>query len=206
MEAIKDMPFPTDVQSLRRFLGMVTYLARCLPCVSDETKVLRKLTEKDAEQCWLIAHKESVVRIQRLISIAPVLAYCKETAEPGSYRKSDEEYGEKQREAKKYFDRQSRKLKTMKRLSAGDVIRMRCPGDSNVIGKVIEVIGFRSYLVEVNGRKYRRNRRHLRTTAEQLPLQTELSDADESLTDDESIDEPADVDAMGGQRDETWGR
>jgi hypothetical protein len=51
---------------------------------------------------------------------------------------------------KKYFDRQSRKLK---RLSAGDVIRMRCPGDSRwSLGKVIEVMGFRSYLVEVNGR------------------------------------------------------
>jgi hypothetical protein len=99
---------------------------------------------------------------------------------------------------KKYFDRQSRKLK---RLSAGDVIRMRCPGDSRwSLGKVIEVMGFRSYLVEVNGRRYRRNRRHLRTTAEQLPLQTELSDADEPLTGDESIEDPPEVDTMGGQR------
>jgi hypothetical protein len=98
----------------------------------------------------------------------------------------------------KYFDRQSRKLK---RLSAGDVIRMRCPGDSRwSLGKVVEVLGIRSYLVEVNGRRYRRNRRHLRTTAEQLPLQTELSDADEPLTDDESIDDPPEVDTMGGQR------
>jgi hypothetical protein len=38
---------------------------------------------------------------------------------------------------KKYFDRQSRKLK---RLSAGDIIRMSCPGDSRwSLGKVIEV-------------------------------------------------------------------
>ena len=76
VEAINDMPHPTDVQSLRRFLGMVTYLAKFLPCLSDETEVLRKLTEKDAEWCWLTAHEEAVVRIQRMISTAPVLAYC----------------------------------------------------------------------------------------------------------------------------------
>ena len=98
---------------------------------------------------------------------------------------------------KRYFDRQSR---TLKKLSTGDVIRMRCPGDSKwSLGKVIEVMGFRSYLVEVNGRRYRRNRKHLRTTAEQLPVQTELSDSEESLT-DETTEEQAEVDAMGGQR------
>ena len=97
---------------------------------------------------------------------------------------------------KRYFDRQSRTLKK----STGDVIRMRCPGDSKwSLGKVIEVMGFRSYLVEVNGRRYRRNRKHLRTTAEQLPVQTELSDSEESLT-NETTEEQAEVDAMGGQR------
>ena len=98
---------------------------------------------------------------------------------------------------KRYFDRQSR---TLEKLSTGDVIRMRCPGDSKwSLGKVIEVMGFRSYLVEVNGRRYRRNRKHLRTTAEQLPVQTELSDSEESLT-NETTEGQAEVDAMGGQR------
>ena len=72
---------------------------------------------------------------------------------------------------------------------------MSCPGDSKwSLGKVIEVMGLRSYLVEVNGRRYRRNRKNLPTTAEQLPVQTELSDTEESLT-DETIEEQAEVDA-----------
>ena len=75
VEAINDMPHPTDVQSLRRFLCMINYLDKFLPGLSDETEVLRKLTEKDAEWCWLKAHEEAVVRIQRMISTAPVLAY-----------------------------------------------------------------------------------------------------------------------------------
>ena len=107
---------------------------------------------------------------------------------------------------KKYFDRKSRALE---RLSTGDVIRMRCPGGSRwSLGKVIEVLAFRSYLVEVNGRQYRRNRRHLRTSAEKLPVQTERADTEESLP-DEAIDEPVEVDAMGlgGQGDtEVGGR
>ena len=55
--------------------NMETYLAKYLRCLSDETEVLRKLTEKDAKWCWLTAHGEAVVRIQRMISTAPVLAY-----------------------------------------------------------------------------------------------------------------------------------
>ena len=56
VEAISDMPHPTDVQSLRRFLGMVNYLAKFLPCLSDKTEVLRKLTEKDAEEAMTSKH------------------------------------------------------------------------------------------------------------------------------------------------------
>lgn len=42
VDAINAMPHPTDVQSLLRHLGMVAYfLAKVLPCLSDETEVLR---------------------------------------------------------------------------------------------------------------------------------------------------------------------
>jgi len=37
-----DMPDPTDLQSLRRFLGMVN--SKFLPLLSEETEVLRNLT------------------------------------------------------------------------------------------------------------------------------------------------------------------
>ena len=60
VEAIVQVPDPTDVHSLHRFLGMVNYLAKFLPCLSDETEVLRKLTERDAEWCWLPAHAQGL--------------------------------------------------------------------------------------------------------------------------------------------------
>ena len=75
VEAIVKMPDPTDVQSLRRFLGMVNYLAKFLPRLSDETEPLRKLTEKDSEWCWLPAHADAVAHVKEMIVTAPVLAY-----------------------------------------------------------------------------------------------------------------------------------
>ena len=75
VNAIVDMPDPTDAQSLRRFLGMVNYLAKFLPRLSEETEVLRKLTEKDAQWCWLPAHADSMACVKDMIVSAPVLAY-----------------------------------------------------------------------------------------------------------------------------------
>ena len=75
VEAIEGMPEPTDVQSLRRFLGMVNYLAKFLPRLSEETEVLRKLTKKDAEWFWLQSHADAVTRVKQMIVSAPVLAY-----------------------------------------------------------------------------------------------------------------------------------
>ena len=75
VEAIEGMADPTDVQSLRSFLGMVNYLAKFLPRLSEETEVLGKLTEKDDEWCWLQSHADAVARVKEMIVSAPVLAY-----------------------------------------------------------------------------------------------------------------------------------
>lgn len=69
------MPDPTDARSLRRFLGMVNYLAKFLLRLSEETEVLRKLKEKDAEWCRLPAQAGAVARFKDMIVSVPVLAY-----------------------------------------------------------------------------------------------------------------------------------
>ena len=53
----------------------MNYLAKFLPRLSDETEVLRKLTERDAEWCWLPAHADALARVKEMIVTAPVLAY-----------------------------------------------------------------------------------------------------------------------------------
>jgi hypothetical protein len=41
VEAIQDMPAPNDIKGLKGFLGMVNYLAKFLPFLSDITEPLK---------------------------------------------------------------------------------------------------------------------------------------------------------------------
>ena len=50
--AISEMPPPTDVAAIQHFLGMVQYLSKFLPNLSDMSKPLRDLTQKDSEWVW----------------------------------------------------------------------------------------------------------------------------------------------------------
>ena len=55
----------------------------------------------------------------------------------------------------------------------GDNIRMRLPGDKSwSMGHCRCILGNRSYEVEVNGERYQRNRRQLRSIAEWSTIQT----------------------------------
>ena len=75
VRAIRDMPTPTDVKSLQRFLGMVTYLAKFLPHLSSVCEPLRRLELKDVEWCWLSIHDEAVQSYKNLVCEAPVLKF-----------------------------------------------------------------------------------------------------------------------------------
>ena len=55
--AITDMPVPTDVTAVQRFLGMVNYLSKFIPNLSDIAAPLRKLTHKDTAWCWFQQHQ-----------------------------------------------------------------------------------------------------------------------------------------------------
>ena len=46
-KAIKDMPFPRSKQNLQHFLGMIAYLSKFIPQLSEETHQLRELVKKD---------------------------------------------------------------------------------------------------------------------------------------------------------------
>ena len=69
------MPTPTDVKSFKRFLWIVTYLAKFLPHLSSVCEPLRRLKLKDAEQSWLPVHVEVVQSIKNLVCEAPVVKF-----------------------------------------------------------------------------------------------------------------------------------
>ena len=75
VEAIVDMPPPTDVKDLKRFLGMVNYLAKFFPLLSDMTEPLRRLEDKDVHWCWLAQYQKAFTTVKEYLAKAPVLKY-----------------------------------------------------------------------------------------------------------------------------------
>ncbi|PFX28023.1 hypothetical protein AWC38_SpisGene7279 [Stylophora pistillata] len=70
---------------------------------------------------------------------------------------------------------QSETINTFAGYSIGDAITMRLPNEEWSLEHVIGEEGTRSYLVEVNGKHYCRNREWLRATSEELPESVETT-------------------------------
>ena len=75
IEAIVALPEPEDVTALKRFLGMVNYLSKFLPHLSEMTEPLRRLEDKDAEWQWLTQHKVAFNTVKKYLTESPVLKY-----------------------------------------------------------------------------------------------------------------------------------
>ena len=77
VRAIVEMPRPEKRDDILRLNGMVNYLSRFLPNLSDVMKPLRDLTHKDAVWCWDDLQEKAWNDVKNLIVSAPVLAYYK---------------------------------------------------------------------------------------------------------------------------------
>ena len=75
VQAITDMPVPTSVPELKRFLGMVGYISRFLPNLSEVLAPLRQLTQRSVEWYWSMQCQQSFDRVKCLITTAPVLRF-----------------------------------------------------------------------------------------------------------------------------------
>ena len=75
VRAIQDMPQPQDVTELLRFLGMVKYLAKFIPNLSDLAAPLNELLRKDREWIWEIQQATAFRHIQATISETTTLAF-----------------------------------------------------------------------------------------------------------------------------------
>ena len=75
VEATRKMTTPTYIAALKRILGMVGYLAKLLPHLSEVCEPLRQLHRMNVEWCWLEQHQYALTKIRELITAAPMLAY-----------------------------------------------------------------------------------------------------------------------------------
>ena len=73
IDAVAKMTKPTDVKSIQRFIGFVTYLSRFLPDLSNRLEPLRQLVKTN--QVWNQTHDEIFEDVKRLVTTSPVLAY-----------------------------------------------------------------------------------------------------------------------------------
>ena len=81
VDAISNLKPPADVKALKRFLGMVNYLAKFLPNLSDMTQPLRNLEKKNVEWEWNSCHEVAFERLKKAIAEAPVLKYFDSSAD-----------------------------------------------------------------------------------------------------------------------------
>ncbi|KAK3731331.1 hypothetical protein QZH41_004089 [Actinostola sp. cb2023] len=68
LEAITSMPTPEDKHGIQRLLGMVNYVAKFLPNISEVTSPLRELLKKDVAWHWTERHEQSFNDIKKLLT------------------------------------------------------------------------------------------------------------------------------------------
>ena len=74
IQAIQQIKVPTNVTELRRFLGMVTYLSKFSPNLSQKVKPLRYLLSRKNQWLWDKCQQDAFNQIKQELSNTPILA------------------------------------------------------------------------------------------------------------------------------------
>ena len=75
VKAITEMPTPTDKSAVQRFLGMIGYVGKFIPNLSETAKPLRILLNKDTMWHWQFEQNAAFENLKKLLITAPVLKY-----------------------------------------------------------------------------------------------------------------------------------
>ena len=75
ISAIHNMPTPSCKQDLQRLLGMINYLRKYIPNMSELTAPLQYLLKGDVSWAWFPEHDSALTKIKTVLSSAPVLRF-----------------------------------------------------------------------------------------------------------------------------------
>lgn len=75
LETIVNMKSPSCTKELETFLGMITYISRFIPNVSERTNILRGLLKKNSMWEWTSNHEKCFQELKKLLISPPVLRY-----------------------------------------------------------------------------------------------------------------------------------
>ncbi|XP_036329901.1 uncharacterized protein K02A2.6-like [Rhagoletis pomonella] len=73
LKAIEDYPTPTNITELKRFLGMVNYLGKFIPFLSDLSQPLNELLRGNIAYQWDTPQETSFNKLKEMLIKAPVL-------------------------------------------------------------------------------------------------------------------------------------
>ena len=74
IEAVVKMNPPSDVSGVRRFLGLVNYMGRFIPNLSELLQPLYELLKKEKVFIWGPAQQESFEQVKKILTQEPTLA------------------------------------------------------------------------------------------------------------------------------------
>ena len=75
IKAIVEMERPTNAKQLATFLGMITYIAKFIPNVSNYTAPLRSLVKKDIDWQWNTEQEKAFQKLKAILIKQPVMQY-----------------------------------------------------------------------------------------------------------------------------------
>ena len=75
IEAVSNLPPPTNLDQVRSFLGLAGYYRRFIPNFSHISSPLVKLTKKGSKFSWTEEQEHSFSQLKQLLCTAPVLSY-----------------------------------------------------------------------------------------------------------------------------------
>lgn len=81
VKAILEMPSPTNVTELKRFMGVLNYVSKFIPNLSSLSTPLRMLLRRDVPWEWNHEHAKAETLIKEKLCSSPVLTYYDPTKE-----------------------------------------------------------------------------------------------------------------------------
>ena len=75
VEAILNMPAPTDAHGVQGFCGMIQYLSKFHPNLASDLQLIRELTRKNMDWNWSAECEEAFIKVKKNITEAPLLIY-----------------------------------------------------------------------------------------------------------------------------------
>lgn len=75
VQDILALPRPSNVGELKSFLGVVNYLGKFIPHMSDTSAPLRQLLKKEAAWSWTEEHDKSFTALRTALTVAPTLRF-----------------------------------------------------------------------------------------------------------------------------------